>query len=53
MFYGVIMLTGANLLLRLVGMGFQVYLSSRTGAAGIGLLQLVLAVTGLFFTLGS
>jgi stage V sporulation protein B len=53
MFYGAIMLTGANLLLRLVGMGFQVYLSSRTGAAGIGLLQLVLAVTGLFFTLGS
>ena len=39
MFYGAIMLTGANLLLRLVGMGFQVYLSSRTGAAGIGLLQ--------------
>ena len=27
MFYGALLLTGANLLLRLAGMGFQVYLT--------------------------
>jgi len=52
-FYGTILLTGANLLLRLVSMGFQVYLSGRIGAAGIGLLQLILSVTALSFTVGS
>ncbi len=48
--YSAILLTGVNLLLRLVGMGFQVYLSGRIGAAGIGLLQLILSVTTLFMT---
>lgn len=52
-FYGTILLTGSNLLLRLVSMGFQVYLSGRIGAAGIGLLQLILSVQLLFFTLGA
>lgn len=52
MFYGAVWLTGANLLLRLAGMGFQVYLSGRIGAAGIGLLQLVFSVRALAFTLG-
>lgn len=52
-FYGAILLTGANLLLRLVSMGFQVYLSGRIGAAGIGLLQLIFSVTGLSFTMGA
>lgn len=41
------MLTGVNLLLRFVGTSFQVYLSGRLGAAGIGLLQLVLSVGSL------
>ena len=43
-FYSALLLTGVNLLLRLVGTSFQVYLSGRIGAAGIGLLQLVLSV---------
>ncbi len=29
MFYGALLLTGANLVLRLAGMSFQVYLSGR------------------------
>lgn len=52
-FYNAMLLTGSNLLLRLVAMGFQVYISGRIGAAGVGLLQLILAVHGLFFTVGS
>ena len=53
MFYGALLLTGANLALRLAGMSFQVYLSGRIGAAGVGLLQLVLSVSVLSFTVGS
>ena len=41
-----------NLLLRLVSTGFQVYLSRRIGAAGIGLLQLVMSVGGLAMVAG-
>lgn len=52
-FYSAILLTGANFLLRLSAMSFQVYLSSRIGAAGIGLLQLILSITALSFTVGS
>ena len=51
-FYSALLLTGVNLLLRLVGTSFQVYLSSRIGAAGIGLLQLVLSVGSLAMTAG-
>ena len=51
-FYNAMLLTGVNLLLRLVGTGFQVYLSGQIGAAGIGLLQLVLSVGGLALTAG-
>ena len=43
-FYSAIMLTGVNLLLRFAGTSFQVYLSGRIGASGIGLLQLTLSV---------
>ena len=53
MFYGALLLTGANLALRLAGMIFQVCLSGRLGAAGVGLLQLILSVRMLAFTLGS
>ena len=52
-FYQTMLLTGANFLLRLAGMSFQVYLSGRVGAEGIGLLQLVLSVSALSFTVGS
>lgn len=41
------MLTGVNLLLRFVGTSFQVFISGRLGAAGVGLLQLVLSVGSL------
>ena len=51
-FYNALLLTGVNLLLRFVGTGFQVYLSGKIGAAGIGLLQLVLSVGGMALTAG-
>lgn len=51
-FYNALILTGVNLLLRFVSTGFQVYLSGKIGAAGIGLLQLVLSVGGLAMTAG-
>ncbi len=51
-FYNAMLLTGVNLFLRLVSTSFQVYLSGRIGAAGIGLLQLVLSVGGLAMTAG-
>ncbi len=51
-FYSALLLTGVNLLLRLVSTSFQVYLSGRIGAAGIGLLQLVMSVGTLAMTAG-
>lgn len=48
--YSALLLTVVNLLLRLGGTSFQVYLSGRIGPAGIGLLQLVLSVSGLAMT---
>lgn len=51
-FYSALMLTGVNLLLRMVSTSFQVFLSGRIGAAGIGLLQLVLSVGALTMTAG-
>ncbi len=50
-FYSAMLLTVVNLLLRLVGTCFQVYLSGRIGAEGIGLLQLVMSV-GSFAMVG-
>lgn len=51
-FYSALLLTGVNLLLRMVGTSFQVYLSARIGAAGIGLLQLVMSVGSLTMVAG-
>ncbi len=51
-FYSALLLTGVNLLLRLVSTSFQVYISGRIGAAGVGLLQLVLSVGALAMTAG-
>ncbi len=50
---GALMLTGVNLLLRFAGTGFQVWLAGRIGAAGIGLLQLILSVNLLCWTIGA
>lgn len=51
-FYSALLLTGVNLLLRLAGTSFQVYLSRRIGAAGIGLLQLTMSVGSLSMIAG-
>ncbi len=51
-FYSALLLTAVNLLLRLVGTSFQVYLSSRIGAEGIGLLQLVMSVGSMALVAG-
>ena len=51
-FYSALMLTGVNLLLRFAGTSFQVYLSGRIGAAGIGLLQLTMSVGSLAMVAG-
>ncbi len=51
-FYSALLLTGVNLLLRLVSTSFQVYISGRIGAAGVGLLQLVLSVGMMAMTAG-
>ncbi len=50
--YSTFVLTAVNLLLRFCSASFQVYLSSTIGAAGIGLLHLVLSVCGLALTIG-
>ena len=47
-----LLLTGANLVMRGVSMLFQVWLADTVGAAGIGLLQLIMTVNGLAITLG-
>jgi len=51
-FYSALLLTAVNLILRFVGTSFQVYLSSRIGAEGIGLLQLVLSVGSMALVAG-
>lgn len=51
-FYNALMLTGVNLLLRLVSTSFQVFISGRIGAGGVGLLQLVLSVASMAMTAG-
>ena len=52
-FYSALLLTIVNLLLRLVGTSFQVYLSGRIGAEGIGLLQLILSVGSMALVAGT
>ena len=52
MFRSAILLTVVNLLLRFAGTSFQVFLSSRIGAAGIGLLQLTMSVGSMAMVAG-
>lgn len=49
-FYNLIILTATSLVLRSIGVWFQVYLSKKIGAAGIGLFQLILSVYFLAVT---
>ena len=51
-FYSALLLTGVNLLLRLVSTSFQVHISARIGPEGVGLLQLVMSVGSLAMTAG-
>ena len=51
-FYNALMLTAVNLLLRFASTSFQVFVSGRIGAAGVGLLQLVLTVGTMSMTAG-
>ena len=44
---GAVLLTAANLLLRLISIVFNVFLADRIGAAGLGLLQLISTI-GIF-----
>lgn len=48
-----LLLTLANLAMRAVSMVFQIYLTGQIGAAGIGLLQLVMTVNALAITVGT
>jgi stage V sporulation protein B len=43
-FFNLLTLTATSLLLRTIGMSFQVYLSKKIGPAGIGLLQLIMSI---------
>lgn len=51
-FFSALLLTGVNLTLRFVGTSFQIYISNQMGAAGIGLLQLVMSVGGFCMIAG-
>lgn len=44
-------LTASSLILRLIGLGFQIFLANTLGKEGIGLFHLVLSVTGFAETL--
>ena len=48
--YNTALLTASSLLMQGIAMAFQAWLAGRIGAAGIGLYQLVLSVTGLCAT---
>lgn len=47
------LMTGADVVLRLAGMGLRIYLANALGGEGMGLYQLVLAVYALFVTLAT
>lgn len=53
MLSGALLLTAANLVMRGVSMVFQVYLTGQVGAAGVGLLQLILTVNAFAVTVGT
>ena len=47
------LMTAADIVLRLAGMGLRIYLANALGGEGMGLYQLVLAVYALFVTLAT
>ena len=48
-----LLLTLANFAMRGVSMVFQVYLTGQVGAAGVGLLQLIMTVHAFSVTVGT
>lgn len=50
---GAILLTAANFLMRLISIAFNVFLSSRIGASGLGLLQLISTIGVFAFLVGT
>ena len=50
MLFNTMLLTTTSLLMRTIGMVFQVYLSKKIGASGIGLFQLIMSVSALAST---
>lgn len=50
---GALLLTAANLLLRVISIAFNVFLADRIGAAGLGLLQLISTVSVFAALIGS
>ena len=52
-FGGTLILTAASFLMQTVGVSFNVWLTARLGAEGIGLFQLILTVYNFAVTLGS
>ena len=51
--HSALLLTAANLVMRGVSMLFQVWLADAVGAAGLGLLQLIMTVYGFAMTVGT
>lgn len=51
--HNALLLTAANLAMRGVSMLFQVWLADAVGAAGLGLLQLIMTVYGFAMTVGT
>ena len=49
--WNTILLTATSLLMRLLAMSFQVYLTQRIGPEGIGLFELLMSVYGLAVSL--
>lgn len=49
--FNTLALTASSLILRLMGLGFQIYLANTLGKEGIGLFHLILSVTGFAETL--
>src|SRR5690554_4943088 len=50
---GTLILTVATTIVRIVGMGFRIYLANILGAEGIGLFQLILTIYMLMVTLAT
>ena len=53
LFRNTILLTATSFLMRTVSVSFNVYLTNKIGADGIGLFQLIIAVYGMAVTFGS